>query len=146
MEMTHNPVFSFVIADDDPDDQYALQKVIWDSNQHHKITSVYNGLQLLEYLFRKGAYKNCRDPYPDCIFLDVNMPLMNGMEVLEKIRSTPSLRSLKIHVLTSSNCLEEKTKLLTLGANGFFTKHPEADNLRIIFKDIIMEMIPIKTS
>jgi CheY-like chemotaxis protein len=146
MEFTHNTIFNFVIADDDPDDQYALQKVIWDNNQQHKITSVYNGLQLLEYLFRKGTYKNCRDPHPDCIFLDINMPLMNGMDVLEKIRSTPSLRSLKIHVLTSSNNAEERKRMLRMGADGFFTKHPDADNLRIIFRNIILDMMPSRAS
>jgi two-component system response regulator len=146
MEPLHSPIFNFVIADDDPDDQYALQKVIWDNNQQHKITSVFNGMQLLEYLLRTGTYKNCSEPAPDCIFLDVNMPLINGYEVLEKIRSTKSLRHLKVHVVTSSSCKEEKEKLLQMGADGFFTKHPDVENLKIIFRNIIMDMIQAKSS
>lgn len=146
MELIRNPTFNFVIADDDPDDQYALQKVIWDSNQQHKITSVYNGMQLLEYLFRMGTYKNCKEPMPDCIFLDVNMPLLNGIEVLEKIRAAHAFKLLKIHVLTSSSCQEEKEKIMKLGADGFFTKHPDVENLKVIFRNIISDMLPAKMS
>jgi len=140
MKSTHDHVFNFVIADDDPDDQYALQKVIWDDNKHHKITSVYNGMQLLEYLFRVGTYKNCKEPPPDCVFLDLNMPLINGIDVLEKVKVSHLFRSFKVHVLTSSSCQKEKEKMIGLGANGFFTKHPDEENLKFIFRNIIDDM------
>jgi two-component system, response regulator len=140
MEQHKKPAFNFVIADDDPDDQYMLQKVIWDCNSHHKITSVYNGMQLLEYLLRKGTYKNCTEPPPDCIFLDINMPLLDGGDVLKKMRETPALSKLRVHVLTSTKCPAEKEKMLRLGANSFSTKEPDINVLKSMFKDVITEI------
>jgi CheY-like chemotaxis protein len=146
MDRPQGPIFNFVIADDDPDDQYALQRVIWDNNQQHKITSVYNGLQLLEYLFRTGTYKNCKEPRPDCVFLDINMPLLNGFDVLKTIKASNTLSGVKIHVLTGSRSEEEKARLLGLGADGFFTKQHDENNLKIIFRNIILDMLPNATS
>jgi CheY-like chemotaxis protein len=140
MEKHKNPVFNFVIADDDPDDQLCLQKVIWHTNVHHKITSVYNGLQLLEYLQSKGTYKNCKENRPDCIFLDLNMPLLSGNEALLNIRQHKELTGLPVFILTTSNCIQERDHLLKLGANGFYTKTHDIKNWRVIVKEVIKQL------
>jgi CheY-like chemotaxis protein len=139
MEKAREQIFNFVIADDDPDDQHMLQKVIWDSNRQHKITAVYNGMQLLEYLFRKGAYKNCTEPRPDCIFLDLNMPLINGWEVLKKIRETNDLKDLRVYVLTTDR-LEPRQKQLLKEANGLYQKNPANSSLRTMLEDVLEQM------
>lgn len=140
METAKHHVFNFVIADDDPDDQYSLQRVIWEDNRGHKITSVYNGLQLLEYLLRKGTYKNRKEPAPDCVFLDLNMPLLTGSDVLKKIKTVKELCNLPIFVLSSSSCPNEKEILLKLGAKACFVKK-EDKALKIMFKEVMNELL-----
>lgn len=133
---------NLVIADDDPEDQYMMQKVIWDLNLNHKITSVYNGMQLMDYLQRKGMYSKCMEPTPDCIFLDLNMPLLNGMEALKRIKKNPELAQLPVYILCTVNCTSEKEKMLAIGANGFYTKNPVHNNLKIIVNDILSRLHP----
>lgn len=141
MEKTKSSAFNFVIADDDSDDHQTLQKLIWEQNTYHKITSVYNGLQLIEYLDRKGMYKHCREPYPDCIFLDLNMPLLNGIDVLKRIRVNKDYNDLMIFVLTTSNCSTQKETLIDLGVNDFFTKSDD-NTLHLIVKNVILQLVP----
>jgi len=140
MEKALDPTLSLVIADDDTDDQYLMQKAIWEVNSNHKITSVYNGMQLLDYLLRKGTYKNCGEPFPDCIFLDLNMPLVNGAEALSRIKKNPEISSIPVYIFSTSSCSSEKQKLITLGASGFFTKSPKQQNLKSIVTEILSEV------
>jgi len=142
MESKEKKTFSLVIADDDPEDQYMMQKVIWDLNLNHKITSVYNGMQLMDYLLRKGMYSNCMEPSPDCIFLDLNMPLLSGLEALKRIRKDPGLNHLPVYVLCTTNGPSEKEKVLAIGANGFYTKNPTHNNLKTIVSDILSQLQP----
>ncbi|MGZ3920352.1 MAG: response regulator [Bacteroidia bacterium] len=142
MEKTRKHALNIVIADDDPDDQYLMQKAIWELNSNHKITSVYNGMQLLEYLLRKGTYKNCIEPKPDCIFLDLNMPLLTGIDALPRIRKNPDFAQTPVYIFTTSNCPNEKQKLIAMGANGFYTKSPKHFNLKLIVQEVLYNIKP----
>jgi CheY-like chemotaxis protein len=140
METTNRAALNFLIADDDPDDQNAIQKVIWELNRDHKITAVYNGTQVLDFLFRRGTYKDCSEPIPDCVLLDLNMPLMGGKEVLKKLRRHGEFDHLNIYILSTSNSETEKESLLEAGANGFYTKGAETDSLKEIVSDILIHI------
>lgn len=137
MEISKSQEFSFLIADDDPDDQYALQAAIWNNNPQHKITAVYNGMQLLEYLMRKGPYKNSKEPAPHCVFLDLNMPLLTGELVLKKIMDTKQLCNLPVYMLSSSVTAKQETEFLKLGARGCYIKEPEVRTLKKMIKDVV---------
>jgi two-component system, response regulator len=133
-------ILNLVIADDDPDDQYLMQKAIWEMNSNHKITAVYNGLQLMEYLLRSGMYKNCSDAQPDCIFLDLNMPLLSGAEAMRRIKNNPALCHLPVYILSTSKNVNEKNNILSIGANGFYTKTHEYPDLKKMIGEITEEV------
>jgi two-component system, response regulator len=135
--------FNFVIADDDHDDQLMLQKAIWGNNAHHKITSVYNGKQLIQFLSGEGAYKNCIEPHPDCIFLDLNMPLISGPEALKQIRSKPALDNIKIYIISTANNAAEKEKLKMLGVNGFIVKEADEEKLQLAINVILLNLLRV---
>jgi two-component system response regulator len=137
-------ILNLVIADDDPDDQYLMQKAIWETNSNHKITAVYNGLQLMEYLLRSGMYKNCHDSRPDGIFLDLNMPLLSGTEAVKRIKKDPGLASLPIYILSTSKNIKEKNDLLSIGAKAFYTKTHEYNMLKQMIGEITGELCKIK--
>ncbi|MBA3663230.1 MAG: response regulator [Bacteroidetes bacterium] len=131
-----------IIADDDADDQYLMQKGIWELNLNHKITAVYNGIQLMDYLQSKGMYKNSKDPKPDCIFLDLNMPLLNGTEALKRMRNA-GMNDIPVFILSTSKSPQEKNTLLSIGARGFYTKTHEYPVLKQMISEIIEEVYKI---
>ena len=82
-----------------------------------------DGQEALDFLFREGDYSDGADaPQPDVILLDLNLPKVNGLEVLEKIKGNDDLSSIPVIVLTASECQEDVRKSYALGANTFVTK------------------------
>jgi CheY-like chemotaxis protein len=130
-------VLSLVIADDDTEDQFLIQKAIWEIDPNHKITSVYNGRQLMDYLLRQGLFKTCRDPLPDCIFLDLRMPLLSGTEVLGKIKSDKGLTAIPVYIISSDSSEDDQRKLLRMGAEGFYTKTSDYSKLKMAVGKIV---------
>ena len=81
---------------------------------------VKNGVELLRYLRKEGEYRDAREP--DLILLDLNMPIMNGREALEKIRADANLTHIPIVVMTSSSNEEDIIKSYKLHANCYIQK------------------------
>jgi CheY-like chemotaxis protein len=84
---------------------------------------VRDGQEALDFLSREGDYSDRADaPQPDVILLDLNLPKVNGLEVLEKIRASDGLSTMPVIVLTVSEQQEDVRKSYKLGANTFITK------------------------
>ena len=88
------------------------------------LSVVSDGLELLDYLRRRGKYVKADAPRPDLILLDLNMPRMSGHEVLDEIRKDKRLRTIPIVVLSTSNRDEDITETYARGGNSFITKPP----------------------
>lgn len=82
-----------------------------------------NGSEALDYVFGKGVYAN-RDEYPmpDLILLDLNLPGIDGHEVLRRIKETPGLRRLPVIILTSSKEEADLALSYECGANSYLRK------------------------
>ncbi len=129
--------FHIIVADDDDDDQFiireALQEVCADQII---ITSVYDGLQLIDCLDKKGLFgKEAKNP--DLIILDINMPLMNGVEALEKIKTHATFRNIPVVILSTLRTIERVDKCSILGALNFFTKPNNITEYKVIFQQIL---------
>jgi CheY-like chemotaxis protein len=131
-------VFRIVVADDDLDDQELIAKGLKDCKVKVEISAVYNGLQLLDYLLKRQAYRNIKET-PDLILLDLNMPLMDGFDVLKEIRKQPNLASIPLYVITTSRSPQHKEEVLKLGANGFYSKGASSKDVRRIMGEICKE-------
>ena len=84
---------------------------------------VRDGQEALDFLFREGDYSDrAGAPQPDVILLDLNLPKVNGLEVLDKIRASDGLSTIPVIVLTVSERQEDVNKSYKLGANTFITK------------------------
>jgi CheY-like chemotaxis protein len=119
-----------LIADDDPDDRLLVKEAFEKSNWKKPLHFVEDGVELLDYLFRRGNYADlAEEPLPDLILLDLNMPRKNGIEALETIKNDPELKTIPIIVFTTSKAEEDILRSYNLGVNSFITKPVSFDLL-----------------
>ncbi len=134
MEQTRK--LNIVIADDDLDDQFLIKSASTEACiRVSSINCVYNGLQLLDLLLGREAYKGIKVE-TDLIFLDINMPLMDGLTVLSELRKAGLTPKYPVYILSTSRNNEDVRKALVAGAKGFYNKPPSFDELKAIVKEV----------
>lgn len=118
-----------VIIDDDSDDRELLGELTSELRPDHEIRYFVNGVEALKYL-------QTTSEQPFVILCDVNMPLMNGLELLEEIESTPFLKqkSIPFIFLSTSGDKRYVIKAYELCAQGFFQKPSEISELSSILR------------
>ena len=114
---------TILIADDDEDDRLMLRDAFGEARLGIDLRAVTDGVELLEYLQRRGRYADAaQSPRPALILLDLNMPRMDGREALAMIKKDPALRAIPIVVLTTSKDEQDVASTYDLGVNAFITK------------------------
>jgi CheY-like chemotaxis protein len=112
-----------LMADDDPDDRELTREAFAESRLANELHFVEDGVGLLDYLHRRGAYSEPGSaPRPGVILLDLNMPRKDGREALLEIKADPDLRNIPVVVLTTSKSEEDIARSYGLGANSFISK------------------------
>jgi CheY-like chemotaxis protein len=129
-------IFTIVIADDDLDDQDFIRMAITEANLGFEINSVYNGLQLMDLLLKRESYLHSTDKLPDLVFLDLNMPLLDGFGVLTELQKRAELSHIPVFVLSTSRSPQDKKRALDLGARGFYTKAASYQELKKIISEV----------
>jgi CheY-like chemotaxis protein len=126
-----------LLIDDDPSSNYISEKLIKRLGLAENVTSVLNGLQALQYL-------NNSSDLPDLIFLDINMPLMNGYEFLEAFEMLTIDKSrINIVMLTSSGDGRDLDKVQSYGVRYYLSK-PLMDNNLVKICEIIQLNIKLR--
>lgn len=126
-----------LMADDDSDDRLLAEEALQESGSPMKMRFVEDGMQMMDYLRRRNEFKNPADsPRPDLIFLDLNMPVMDGREVLKEIKNDPQLKRIPVVVLTTSNSDTDIAYVYQTGANSFITKPTAFNALVGVMKSI----------
>jgi two-component system response regulator len=134
--MSKKKNFSFVIADDDPEDQALIQEAIKSIDIAIEYTSVFNGSQLLDLLLKRGAYKDNRQSQPDAVILDLNMPVMDGLGALKEIKNHEELREIPVFILYTRRKDDYSAQCRALGVAGQYIKPSTAEELRNILQEI----------
>lgn len=111
-----------LVADDDPDDRLLIKEAIEEAGSVNWIEFVNDGVELMEYLHRRGAYADRNDDLPDIILLDLNMPRKDGREVLAEIRADPNLRHTPVAILTTSKAEDDVRNTYDTGASAYIVK------------------------
>ncbi|MAJ40243.1 MULTISPECIES: response regulator [unclassified Pseudoalteromonas] len=128
---------TILMADDDEDDRLLTQDALAESRVLNELHFVEDGVELLEYLERKGKFEDKNSsPRPGLILLDLNMPRMDGREALETIKSNPNLKGIPVVILTTSKQEEDMVKGYNLGAASYITKPVTFDGLVDLMKTL----------
>jgi two-component system response regulator len=126
-----------LLVEDNPNDEeltlYALKK----NNLTNHIHVVHDGAEALEYLFCTGAYANRRinDP-PKVVLLDLKLPKVDGLEVLEQIKADERTRIIPVVILTSSQEERDIVESYQLGVNSYIVKPVDFEQ----FTDIVRQL------
>ena len=110
-------MIKWLIIDDDSEDQDIFEIALREVNTTLELIRASNGLEALQLLrsFDPAAY-------PDKIFLDINMPKMDGRECLRELKKDEQLKSIPVIIYSTSSDQRDRAELLHLGATSFLTK------------------------
>src|SRR5688572_7963298 len=109
-----------LLVEDDPGDVILTQEGLRASKLHINLHVVDNGEKALAFLHRSPPYEDA--PRPGLIILDLNLPRVNGMEVLREIKSNEELQTIPTVILTTSRAEEDVVRSYKLGANCYVSK------------------------
>jgi CheY-like chemotaxis protein len=113
-------VVEILLVEDDPGDVLMTREAFEDYKIANHLSVVYDGVSALEFLRKEGAHAGA--PTPDLVLLDLNLPKMDGLQVLSVVKSDPALRHIPIVVLTTSEAEEDIIGSYSLHANAYVTK------------------------
>ena len=120
---TKGKPITILMADDDADDRLMTKEAFEESKLVNDLRFVEDGVELLDYLKRRGKYEDpATSPRPGLILLDLNMPKKDGREALAEIKADPNLKSIRIVILTTSKAEEDIYRTYDLSAASYITK------------------------
>lgn len=126
-----------LLVEDSPDDQELIRMAIEDGHIANEIVALSDGIQALDYLFGRGAYAG-RDvaDTPLVILLDIKLPKVNGLEVLQQLRADPRTSLIPIVMLTSSNEEQDVLTSYQNGVNSYVRKPVDFDQFTEAVKQL----------
>jgi len=123
-----------LLVEDNPGDVRLTIEALKESKILNNLNVVDDGEEALAYLKREGKYKD--SPHPDLIILDLNLPKMDGREVLAEIKEHKDFKRIPIVILTISEAEEDILKTYQLHANCFITKPVDINQFTKVVKSV----------
>lgn len=111
-----------LLVEDNPKDLELSLIALERSNLANEVVTVRDGKEALDYLFRRGAYADRQPGNPAVVLLDLKLPKVDGIQVLEKVKAEPSLQSIPVVMLTTSREEKDLIKSYQLGVNAYVVK------------------------
>lgn len=132
-QVAERPV-KILLVDDNPGDARLTAEALKDGEVESRLYTAKDGVEAIDFLRRKGKYFDA--PRPDLILLDLNMPRMNGRQVLAEIKEDCALKDIPVVVLTGSRELDDIVKSYDLHANCYVTKPTDFEQFIVMVKSV----------
>jgi CheY-like chemotaxis protein len=114
-----------VLVEDNEGHARLIEKNLRRANISNPIVKLEDGQRALDYLFGKEGHVNTHHPPPLLMLLDLNLPVVDGYRVLEKMKSDPRTKTIPIIILTTTDDIHEINRCYELGCNVYITKPVE---------------------
>ena len=115
-----NGSIDILLVEDNEGDAHLTREALKRARVRNRVHTTSDGVEAMQFLRREGTYADA--PRPDLILLDLNLPNMDGREVLEAIKADPALKPIPVVVVTSSAAEQDILKSYDLNANCYVTK------------------------
>jgi len=113
---------TILLVEDSPADAEMTVDALREAKLANPIVHVEDGVEALDYLFMRGAFKDRPEGIPSVVLLDIKMPRLDGLEVLREIRSSEKLKKTPVVILSSSREETDLARSWDLGVNAYVVK------------------------
>jgi CheY-like chemotaxis protein len=125
-----------LLVDDSPNDTEMAVDALHQYHLANEVITLRDGVEALDYLYRREKFANRTDGDPAVILLDLKMPRVDGLEVLRQIKSDARLKSIPVVIMTSSREEQDVVKSYQLGVNAYVVKplefHAFIDAIKVV--------------
>ncbi len=126
-----------LLVEDSPDHAELVQRSLADHRLPSRIIHLTDGQQALDYLLRRGPWSDpSSSPRPQLILLDLRLPRVDGLEVLDRIKAEPDVRSIPVVVLTTSDADRDVARAYERHANSYLVKPVDFHQFRKLMEDL----------
>ena len=119
-----------LLVEDNDDDAELTARAFTEAKIENPLCHVRDGVEALDYLFRRGQYSDRAEGNPAVVLLDLKLPRVDGIQVLEAVKKDESLRAVPVVMLTASREEKDLVRSYSLGANAYVVKP-------VAFKDFL---------
>lgn len=123
-----------LLVEDNPGDARLTIEAMREAKMRNRMHVVEDGVEAMEFLRRQGRFSDA--PRPNLVLLDLNMPRMDGREVLAEMKSDPDLKRIPVVVLTTSQAEEDVVRAYDLHANCYVTKPVDFEQFMKVVRQI----------
>ncbi|MBD3168929.1 MAG: response regulator [candidate division Zixibacteria bacterium] len=134
MKINVGKAIDILMVEDNPDDVTLTTEALKETKIAVNLNVVENGIQAMQYLKKEDKYIDA--VRPDLILLDLNLPKMDGREVLSELKSSKSIRNIPVVVLTTSMAEEDIAQAYELQANCYITKPIDLNQFEKVVRSI----------
>jgi two-component system response regulator len=127
-------LISVLLVEDDPGDVLLIREAFADHKVGNVLTVVSDGVEAMRFIRGEGEHADAERP--DLVLLDLNLPRKSGAEVLAEIKGDPTLSTIPVIVLTTSEAEEDVLRSYKLHANAYITKPVDFDRFKAIVQQI----------
>ena len=125
-----NPPATILVVEDNPDDFTIFEFALRGAQIQNPVVHVEDGAAALDYMFARGKYSDrATYPIPGILFLDINLPKVNGIKVLETLRGTREFSSIPVVMVTVSDSSQDVLRSYESGSSLFVQKPVVPENL-----------------
>lgn len=140
MEQDTKAAIQILLVEDDEVDIQSIHRAFEKMNLPVELHIARNGIEALDQLYAEGSNRSL-NLIPQLIMVDINMPMMNGIEFLTQLRTTPVFDGTKILIITTSDNAKDKLDAVRLNVDGYIMKPIQARELSNFFENIGWNML-----
>jgi two-component system, response regulator len=136
-ELANDEPVAILLVEDDPDDAELTMRALTRTRLANRVVRVRDGAEAIDFLFAQGAYVGRAGAQrPRLVLLDLGLPKLAGIEVLQRIRADERTRTMPVVALTSSSAEHDMAEAGALGVNAFITKPVDFADFRRLVEEL----------